>query len=158
MKKATLLIIAFAILIVGLVSFAGLNNSHFKGPAHHLINSPWESDGNSITVTEVVVVDSYSAPDGAEYTAVTDGKLLLVQCKVDLAAGWSIKKSISISNAFHSVNLLCDPIQEADADKELWTLLFSLPADAYSGKIDYGMMLILQCGDQVREAWFTFLQ
>ena len=153
MKKYLLIIVLAGILIV-LVSNAGLNSGISKTPGYCPINKPWEHGGNSITVKEVVAVDCYTVPDGTEYAADTDGKILVVKCKVALASGWTIKNNISVSDAFGYVNLLCDPIQEMNDDSEMQILLFRLSKDFYSERMDYTMELYLESGEQNLEARF----
>lgn len=146
------------ILILFLLSatLLGCSNNDSKVKSYPL-NHVWETDGNSISMTDVTMSDRYTAPDGVVYTAPDGGELMIVRCRASFAPGWAIDKGTFVSSvATRNIYLLCEPIEEvSDSGEETFILLFSFDANQLSGNIRRGSLkLFITSGGQGRMARF----
>lgn len=119
------------------------------------MNTPWETDGNSITVTEVVLTDSYVAQDGTAYSEGDQDLFVIVRCKVSLAPGWSIS-GYSLSSAYSSATKMGGPIPEVSDNGEVYQVfLFSFHDGQYEGRIwNYRFGIVLETGANRRTQEF----
>lgn len=159
MKKR---VFALTMVVVMLALCVGCSIPGTKIPEHfsfcplHLARDIY---GNLVTLTNAAAVDTYRAPDGKEYTAEPDGKILVVTADVVLLEGWEISPS-SFMKEFPSGNsawyTLCDPIVEVSSDgKTTNTLLFSMKAGEFSGFLeDYSLELVMASGNTRTFRWF----
>ena len=125
-----------------------------------VMNVPWEHEGNSITVTEVTVKDSYLAQDGTLYSENGGDYLVIVRCKTDMAPGWSITGH-SLTSATSAGENLCSPgaplIEESENGEKTRLLLFSIPMQEYAGDIDvYHLEIQIASGNYVGRRGFVF--
>ena len=125
------------------------------------MNSPWEFEGGSVTVTGVTVTDSCLIPDGTAYEQGRD-VLVIVKWKAKLNPEWSLS-SMNLTTLFATNNstgtLLCDPIPEvSESGEEVFLCLFSIRKAEYTGNIrDYFMNVnIAESGGAYRLQTFNF--
>ena len=154
MKKTLMITI---VIIISLCICGCFNNP--STVLAYSLNHPWECEGNSVTVTGVTIADRYTSPDGTEHIPDADGVLMIVSCRVSMSPTWNISQKTSIENAGTNIPMLCGPISEGHADgEETVSLLFSIPGNAYSGKIqDYVLNVEISSGANVRMQLFHFV-
>lgn len=128
------------------------------------MNSPWEFEGGSITITGVTVTDSYLAPDGTTYSQDDDDVLVIVKWKAVLDPEWSVAGTYLTTHfaAHNSLGkLLCDPISEvSDTGEEILLYLFSIPKGTYTGRIqDYYLEIrLVEPGGATRTHTLSFYE
>jgi len=126
------------------------------------MNSPWEHEGNSITVTDVTVTDSYLAQDGTLYSEEKGDYLVIVRCKAILVPGWSITGH-SLTCSGSSGTNLCSPseplIEVSENGEKTRLLLFSIRMQDFAGDIDaYLLEIQIGSGNRVGQQGFVFFQ
>jgi hypothetical protein len=137
-----------------------LGCARVKAP-HPLIkmNTPWECEGNSITVTGVTVTDKYLAQDGTEYSKDTGDVLIIIRCKATMVPGWSITDYRLIS-ASTKESSLCAPITEmSDSGEEMLLFLFGIPKERYDGAMHgYSLEMQIRSGGRYGSTTFIFIE
>ena len=122
-----------------IVPFLSLGNPPAGSYVTKTINTPWEYEGNSITVTGVTVTDSYLAQNGVLYSENKDDYLVIVRCKAIMAPGWSIAGH-NLTSATSAGTILCSPsaplIEISESGEAFLILLFSIPRTEYAGSIE----------------------
>lgn len=152
------------VLCGGLISyifpFLSLGNPPDSPYIAYGINSPWEHEGNSITVTDVTVTDSYLAQDGTLYSEENGDYLVIVRCKAVMAPGWSITGH-SLACSGSSGTNLCSPseplIEVSENGEETRLLLFSIRMQDFAGDIDaYLLEIQIGSGNRAGRQGFVF--
>ena len=125
-------------------------------PTIYPLNYPWMRYEESISLTEVLSVDHYQAPDGTEYKAEDGGTLAVLRFRADLT-DWRISmKSHLFKSSAEDHYPLCAPFIESDDGGESnHVLIFSLGKDDFYGDPEsYLLMLEMESDTDSRTQRF----
>lgn len=85
-KNQKWIILVLSVVLSLVLSACGIQG----GPVSYLINGVWEENGNTVSVTAVKVIDSYTSDSGETVTAADGCKLLVISINARLSGEWKM--------------------------------------------------------------------